>query len=77
MVMELCEGGELFERIIRYKVSEEEIVLIIRQITSAVFYMHSKGVIHRDLKPENMLFDKNTKRLKIIDFGISTKLHRG
>lgn len=36
--------------------------------------MHSKGIVHRDIKPENMLFEKKTKLVKIIDFGISTKL---
>ena len=41
---------------------------------NAVFYMHTRGIIHRDIKPENMLIEKKTKLLKIIDFGISTKI---
>jgi serine/threonine protein kinase len=36
--------------------------------------MHTRGIIHRDIKPENMLIEKKTKLLKIIDFGISTKI---
>lgn len=45
-----------------------------KQVLSALHYMHSKGIVHRDIKPENMLFEKKTKLVKIIDFGISTKL---
>jgi calcium-dependent protein kinase len=77
MVMELCEGGELFERIINEKIEEEESIIIIKQILSALNYMHTQGIIHRDIKPENMLFEKSSKRLKLIDFGISTKLAPG
>ena len=35
-------------------------------------YLKHKGIVHRDLKPQNMLFEKNNKVLKIIDFGIAT-----
>jgi calcium-dependent protein kinase len=37
----------------------------------ALLYLKHKGIIHRDLKPENMLFEKNGRNLKIIDFGIA------
>jgi serine/threonine protein kinase len=46
-----------------------------RQILSAVEYLHRKKIVHRDLKPENIMFadadDLDT--LKIIDFGVSAK----
>lgn len=74
MVMELCEGGELFEWIVNEKVGEPEGIVITKQILSALNYMHTQGIVHRDIKPENMLFDKKTMFLKLIDFGISTKL---
>jgi calcium-dependent protein kinase len=43
-----------------------------KQILSAVYYMHKQNVCHRDLKPENMLYDNESKALKIIDFGTAT-----
>ena len=39
--------------------------------------MHTKGIVHRDLKPENMLIEKKTNLIKLIDFGISTKINKG
>ena len=47
-----------------------------KQILSAVFYMHQKNVMHRDIKPENMLYDIESKALKIIDFGTAVKFKR-
>ena len=40
-----------------------------KQVLSAVAYIHKNGFVHRDLKPENILYDEKTKELKIIDFG--------
>jgi serine/threonine protein kinase len=48
-----------------------------KQILSAIFYMHKKNVMHRDIKPENMLYDIESKALKIIDFGTATKFNPG
>jgi len=36
---------------------------------------HEKGVVHRDLKPENLFFCSNARRIKILDFGISTGIN--
>ncbi|XP_020677729.1 CDPK-related kinase 3 [Dendrobium catenatum] len=75
IVMELCEGGELLDRILsrggRYM--EEDAKGIVSQILSVVAFCHLQGVVHRDLKPENFLFttrDENAP-MKIIDFGLS------
>ncbi|XP_042403741.1 CDPK-related kinase 3-like isoform X2 [Zingiber officinale] len=75
VVMELCEGGELLERILsrggRY--SEEDAKAIVIQILSVIAFCHLQGVVHRDLKPENFLFttrDENAQ-MKLIDFGLS------
>lgn len=51
MVMELCEGGELFDRIVSRKIKEPEAKLIMVQILNALHYLHSVGIVHRDIKP--------------------------
>lgn len=77
MVLELCEGGELFDKIAQNEIKEKEAKNIMIQVLSALNYLHSLGIAHRDIKPENMLFEKKTKLIKIIDFGISKKIQPG
>ncbi|KAK3446921.1 calcium-dependent protein kinase 20 [Eucalyptus grandis] len=74
VVMELCAGGELFDRIIqRGHYSERKASELARVIVSVVEACHSLGVMHRDLKPENFLFVNHEEdaALKTIDFGLS------
>lgn len=68
--MQLCEGGDLFHNIRQSRYfNESKAGHLIRQILSAVNYMHKRKVIHRDLKPENILIDHESNTLKIADFG--------
>ena len=56
LVMELMQGGELFDRIIQKRTfTEKEARDVCRCMLEALQYMHSKRVVHRDLKPENLL----------------------
>ncbi|XP_058102396.1 calcium-dependent protein kinase 8-like [Magnolia sinica] len=74
LVMEVCEGGELFDRIVaRGHYTERAAAVIVRTVVEVVQLCHKHGVMHRDLKPENFLFaDKSeTSPLKTIDFGLS------
>ncbi|CAN1306805.1 Calcium-dependent protein kinase 20 [Linum perenne] len=74
VVMELCAGGELFDRIIqRGHYTERKAAELARLIVGVVEACHSLGVMHRDLKPENFLFvsQKEDATLKTIDFGLS------
>ncbi|KAJ8645172.1 hypothetical protein MRB53_006920 [Persea americana] len=74
LVMELCEGGELFDRIVaRGHYTERAAANVIRTIVEVVQMCHKQGVMHRDLKPENFLYanKKETSPLKAIDFGLS------
>lgn len=59
-VMEYCEGGDLYNRLIANGPFEEEVAKkIIEKLISALIHMHQKDVAHRDLKPENILFVKS------------------
>ncbi|KAK2659279.1 hypothetical protein Ddye_005812 [Dipteronia dyeriana] len=74
LVMELCAGGELFDRIVaKGHYSERQAVELIKTIVGVVEACHSLGVMHRDLKPENFLFDSSgdDAKLKATDFGLS------
>ncbi|CAK9212127.1 unnamed protein product [Sphagnum troendelagicum] len=74
LVMELCAGGELFDRIIqRGHCSETKAAELTRTIVGVIEASHSLGVMHRDLKPENVLFSNQGEdaALKTTDFGLS------
>ncbi|CAK8569737.1 unnamed protein product [Lathyrus sativus] len=80
LVMELCLGGELFDRItLKGSYSEREAASIFKQIMNVVHACHFMGVMHRDLKPENFLLaSKDPKApLKATDFGSSVFIEEG
>ncbi|CAH9127642.1 unnamed protein product [Cuscuta epithymum] len=80
LVMELCEGGELFDRIVaRGHYTERAAAVVTRTIVEVIQMCHKNGVMHRDLKPENFLFanKKETAALKAIDFGLSVTFKPG
>merc|ERR1712032_1541618 len=82
LVMELCSGGELFDRIIDAgHFTEVQAAILMQQILRAMFYMHENHICHRDLKPENFIFQTKDPiektLLKIIDFGLSCKFEPG
>ncbi|KAI4348845.1 hypothetical protein L6164_009515 [Bauhinia variegata] len=80
VVMELCAGGELFDRIIqRGHYTERKAADLARLIVGVVETFHSLGVMHRDLKPENFLFisQEEESALKTIDFGLSMYFRPG
>mmetsp|Transcript_1808 Transcript_1808/g.1993 ORF Transcript_1808/g.1993 Transcript_1808/m.1993 type:complete len:516 (-) Transcript_1808:854-2401(-) len=74
LVMELCEGGELFDAIVaRGHYNEKQAAAAFRTIIKVVAQCHALGVMHRDLKPENFLLSKKDpdSELKATDFGLS------
>lgn len=73
LCVELCKGGELFDKIKELKkFSEMHAAQMIRTVLYAVDHCHSKNVVHRDLKPENLVFRTEKQRdLVLIDFGDS------
>lgn len=80
LVMELCAGGELFDRIIaKGHYSERAAASICRSIVNVVHICHFMGVMHRDLKPENFLLSSKDESalLKATDFGLSVYIEEG
>ena len=80
LVMELCAGGELFDRIIAQgHYSERAAASMCRAIVNVVHICHFMGVMHRDLKPENFLLSSKDEgaTLKATDFGLSVFIEEG
>lgn len=80
LVMELCSGGELFDRIIaKGNYTEREAATVMRQIVNVVHVCHFMGVMHRDLKPENFLLATKDEHapVKATDFGLSIFIEEG
>ncbi|XP_071789627.1 MAP kinase-activated protein kinase 5-like [Asterias amurensis] len=74
MVMELMDGGELFDRISQQKgFTESRAIRYAIQIASAIHRCHSLNIAHRDLKPENLLLKDNSENspVKLSDFGFA------
>eukprot|EP00927_Polykrikos_kofoidii_P036796 TRINITY_DN31040_c0_g1_i1.p1 TRINITY_DN31040_c0_g1~~TRINITY_DN31040_c0_g1_i1.p1 ORF type:complete len:407 (+),score=48.54 TRINITY_DN31040_c0_g1_i1:159-1379(+) len=78
LVMELCEGGELYDRVQQKRYyPEPEAKVCCRNLLEATRYIHGKGIMHRDLKLENILLASKVSHtdIKISDFGLA-KLSR-
>ncbi|CAD8064609.1 unnamed protein product [Paramecium sonneborni] len=72
LIYEMVEQGELYALLKERHLTEDESLLIIKQLLQAVLYIHSKGILHRDLKPSNLLMrDRNTLSIAIADFGLA------
>jgi calcium-dependent protein kinase len=84
LLMEFLSGGELYNALQEQKdqrFSEESAKDIMRQLVSAVAFLHSQGIVHRDLKLENFLFTKRPSDggtvVKLIDLGLSRRYGTG
>ena len=78
IVMEYCQGKEIFDRIVEDgRIKEKKVCMIIMKVLHAISYCHSRGITHRDLKPENILFEtlEQDSEIKLIDFGLSRKYY--
>ena len=93
LVTEYCNGGALSDRLEEYKDTynapfpEEIVQYLMRQIMSAMKYLHGKKILHRDIKLDNILVHFNSEedkknnnllkaKVKMIDFGFARYLKK-
>jgi eukaryotic-like serine/threonine-protein kinase len=69
LCMPFLRGGTLEDKLNEDLPTLEEACIILEQLTSALSYIHSLGILHRDIKPANILFDQDNN-LYLTDFGI-------
>ncbi len=73
IVMELCDGGSLADRMaasVDGALEPDEIVPILVDVAAGLAALHAIGIVHRDLKPSNILLSDG--RARIADLGIAT-----
>ncbi len=70
MVMERVSGLNLKEVVRRHTLEYAATVEVLRQISSALAYLHSHGIVHLDVKPDNIIMGDDG-RIVLIDFGLS------
>ncbi len=56
LVMELCEGGSILDRLKDGEYSERQVADIMRSVLRFLAQCHTKGLIYRDVKPDNFMF---------------------
>lgn len=74
LIKELLHGGELFQRILNHGVyKEKDAAKLMRNLFSALEYMHGKNIIHRDIKLENLVLKQknNDTDICVTDFGLA------
>ncbi|KAM8930862.1 MAP kinase-interacting serine/threonine-protein kinase 1 [Pelodytes ibericus] len=75
LVFEKLRGGSVLSHIQRRKhFNEREASRVVKDIASALNFLHTKGIAHRDLKPENILceFEDKVSPVKICDFDLGS-----
>ncbi|KAL7717081.1 CBL-interacting kinase 2-like [Entamoeba marina] len=66
IITEYCDGGDLFDKIQKQSMTEDETGHIFLQLLNAVEYLQKNNCLHRDLKPENILLRQNTKYPEVV-----------
>lgn len=73
IVLEYCYGITLLDYIKEHKISIKEFLYIAQQIVLALSDIHNAGIIHKDINPGNIIYNNTTRKVSIIDFGLSTE----
>jgi len=80
MVVEFCDGGDVFERVVQFKkFNEKAAIHVVKQVASGIAHVHELGFVHRDLKPDNLMYSTKAhdSKVKIIDFGLAGDAQHG
>ena len=77
IVMEYCKNGDVFGMLEKTGPFQEKVAArVMKQLLSALNYLHKQKIIHRDVKPENLLLadseNNDDVNIKLIDFNIAT-----
>ncbi|TGK05001.1 GAF domain-containing protein [Leptospira semungkisensis] len=76
LFMDYVSGGSLKDYIAKKPLTLTDFFSIAIQLSERLSEIHSRKIIHKDLKPENIIYNKESKQVRIIDFGISTRLNK-
>lgn len=77
LILEYCEGGELFDMVLEHGyMAEPDCLRYIQELVLALWFSHSNGITHRDLKLENLLLD-HEGHLRLADFGMASLMTPG
>lgn len=72
IAMEFIKGGSLETRNTPEKLLPlEDVLAIVRQVALALDFAHKQQVVHRDIKPANIMYDQETRKAKLTDFGVA------
>ncbi len=73
LILDLVEGGEMFDHLVQHGAySEADAARLVREVASALDFLHGIGVVHNDIKPENLMLSSDERThgvVQIVDFG--------
>lgn len=77
LIMEYVDTGDVDFRTLYKSFTDFDIRFYIYEVLKALDYCHSKGITHRDVKPHNIMIDHNSRKLRLIDWGLAEFYHPG
>lgn len=77
LIMEYVDTGDVDFRTLNKSFNDFDIRFYIYKVLKALDYCHSKGITHRDVKPHNIMIDHQSRKLRLIDWGLAEFYHPG